>query len=86
MGVHECVSHKLIDPFQVLYDKVAWMLAMIIIFYTPPKYFSLVLCHNQGSHYGSSIMVLSLLKRELELNILLCRRELTSLSTSSQYC
>merc|ERR1711878_234011 len=21
MGVHECVSHKLIDPFQVLYDK-----------------------------------------------------------------
>ena len=23
MGVHECVSHKLIDPFQVLFDKVA---------------------------------------------------------------
>ena len=22
MGVHECVTHKLIDPFQVLYDKV----------------------------------------------------------------
>ena len=22
MGVHECVTHKLIDPFQVLYDRV----------------------------------------------------------------
>ena len=34
MGVHECVTHKLIDPFQVLYDKVLGFKSnLILIFY-----------------------------------------------------
>ena len=41
MGVHECVSHKLIDPFQVLFDKVANMIKL----YSQSTLFDLIWPH-----------------------------------------
>ena len=40
MGVHECVSHKLIDPFQVLFDKVANGILLDLIW---PQFATLVI-------------------------------------------